>query len=148
MAQQSSYNDQEVTQVISSLKHTNDRTPRKPAQSSKQPPTAIQHRNPVQNLWYLSVVQIPRPLPFPPLRRGLDNLEALLHHFANVLVLVRQQAEREGDVVPLPFGFAARQPGGQLVGQLLGVLVLISPHVSTYSYSHPCARRANASLPK
>jgi len=54
----------------------------------------------------------------------LNNLAALTNKLRDLLVLVWQQAQGIGDVVPLPFVLSPRQSGSQLAGQLFGMLVL------------------------
>ncbi|CRK24038.1 hypothetical protein BN1708_003729 [Verticillium longisporum] len=66
--------------------------------------------------------------------RHLHELESLAHDPCDLLVLVRQQAQRECDIVPLPLRVAARQTRRQLVGQLSRVLVLLDePEQETHN---------------
>lgn len=60
------------------------------------------------------------------------HLEPLRHQLRNVLILVLQQPQRKRDIVPLALGITPRQPRRQLVRQLLRMLVLFPPLVSTY----------------
>ena len=71
--------------------------------------------------------QQPTPTPSrqPSLSSSQHNLEPLGHQLANILILVLQQSQRKRDIVPLALGVTPRQPRGQLVRQLLGVLVLL-----------------------
>ena len=55
---------------------------------------------------------------------SLNDPETCTDRLLDFFVLVLQQRERIGDVVPLPFGFAACKPGGKLVRKLFGVFVL------------------------
>ena len=58
------------------------------------------------------------------LRLSLDDLESFCNDLVYLLILVLKQAECECNVIPLPLAVATRQPGSQLVCQLLRVLVL------------------------
>ncbi|GKT50464.1 uncharacterized protein ColSpa_10645 [Colletotrichum spaethianum] len=60
-----------------------------------------------------------------PSRLELDDSEALGDGLGDLLVLVLQQSQGESNVVPLALRLAAGEPGRELVGQLLGVLVLL-----------------------
>lgn len=62
------------------------------------------------------------------------HLEPLRHQLRDVLILVLQQPQRERDIIPLALGITPRQPRGQLIRQLLRVLVLfplLSAHAPT-----------------
>ena len=54
----------------------------------------------------------------------LHDLEPLRHQLRNLLVLVLQQPQRERDIAPLPLRLASGEPRRELLGELLGVLVL------------------------
>lgn len=46
---------------------------------------------------------------------GLHNLEPLGNKLCNLLILVLQQAQGKGDIVPLTLRLAARKPGCELL---------------------------------
>jgi hypothetical protein len=55
---------------------------------------------------------------------SLNNLTTLPDHLRNLLVLMRQQAQRVRNIVPLPLALGARESRSQFAGELFGVLVL------------------------
>lgn len=60
------------------------------------------------------------------LRGRLDNFTSFPDQLCNFFVLVRQQAQRKGNVIPLPFILCTLQSRGKLRSELFGVFVLKS----------------------
>ena len=59
-------------------------------------------------------------------RIGLDNLETSTNNLRNLLVLMRQQAERIRNVAPLLLRLASGESGREFLGQLPGMFILIT----------------------
>jgi hypothetical protein len=55
----------------------------------------------------------------------LHNSEATRNQFRDFLILVLEQTERICYIVPLSLSLAPRQSGGEFVGKLLGVFILL-----------------------
>lgn len=59
-----------------------------------------------------------------PLSRRLNKFEALSNDLLDLFVLVLQQAQGIGDIVPLPLVLCSWEPGSELRSELLRVFVL------------------------
>lgn len=75
----------------------------------------------------------------PELSRRFNHFTPIRDQLRDLLVLVRQQAQRVGDVIPLSLALSASETVCQLRGELFGVLVLpfSSVHDSNPTHRFP-----------